>query len=195
MMKPEECLRAIAAVRGDAVCVPTMTTAPAWREIAPNDLSVTCAGFMGGAASLGLGIALGEPERRVIILDGDGSLLMQLGSLAAIAGAAPKNLVHMVFKNCVYQTSGCQEVPGGACVDFVAIARGAGYRNGYGFTDLAEFTKNLDGLLSQEGPTLVELRTELAECTPITAGFGPPFHQQAAELRARLAQQKTPTGR
>src|SRR5262245_62872560 len=75
-MKPEEVLRVIAAARGDAVCVPTMTTAPAWRTIAPDDLSVGCVGFMGGASSLGLGLALAQPDRRVLVFDGDGSLLI-----------------------------------------------------------------------------------------------------------------------
>ena len=90
-IKPEDALRAIAAARGDAICVPTMTTAPAWREIAPDDLSATCVGFMGGASSLGLGLALARPERRVLVFDGDGSLLMQLGTLATNAeiGRAP----------------------------------------------------------------------------------------------------------
>ncbi len=186
MMKPEDALRAIAAERGNAICVPTMTTAPAWRTIAPDDLSVTCVGFMGGASALGLGIALGVPDRRVIVLDGDGSLLMQLGSLAMIAGAAPRNLVHMVFNNGIYQTSGCQEMPCPS-LDFVMMARGAGYRNGCAFSDLLEFTQRLPGLLSEDGPLLVELHTGLAECTPMTAGLGPPFHKQVADLRARLS--------
>jgi len=127
-IKPEDALRAIAAARGDALCVPTMTTAPAWRTIAPNDLSVGCVGFMGGASSLGLGLALARPDRRVLVFDGDGSLLMQLGSLATVAGAAPRNLVHFLFKNGVYHTSGAQEIPGGGGVDFVQMAKGAGYR-------------------------------------------------------------------
>ncbi len=59
-MKPEDVLRAIAEVRGDALCVPTMTTSPAWRDLAPSDLSITCVGFMGGASSLGLGLALAQ---------------------------------------------------------------------------------------------------------------------------------------
>ena len=125
-MKPEDALQAIAAARGDAVCVPTMTTSPAWRTIAPDDLSVGCVGFMGGASSLGLGLALARPDRRVLVFDGDGSLLMQLGSLATVAGAAPRNLVHFLFKNGVYHTSGAQEVPGGGGVDFVQMAKGAG---------------------------------------------------------------------
>src|SRR3989304_3656147 len=89
LMKPEDVLRLIAAQRGSAICVPTMTTAPAWRSIAPDDLSVTCVGFMGGASALGLGLALARPDHRVLVLDGDGSLLMQLGSLATVAGGAP----------------------------------------------------------------------------------------------------------
>jgi len=187
MLKPEAVLRAIAAVRGDAVCVPTMTTAPAWREIAPGDLSVACVGFMGGASALGLGLALACPERRVLVFDGDGSLLMQLGSLATIAAAAPRNLTHFVFKNGVYHTSGGQEIPGGLRVDFVAMARGAGYRDACAIADLDELRRRLSALLSAEGPILVELLTGLAETTPMTAGLGAPFHEQAEALRRRLA--------
>src|SRR5580765_8746826 len=97
-MKPEDVLRMIAAARGTPICIPTMTTAPAWRTIAPDDLSISCVGFMGGASSIGLGLALARPERRVLVFDGDGSLLMQLGSLATVAGAAPRNPVHFPFK-------------------------------------------------------------------------------------------------
>ena len=86
LMRPEDVLRAINEARGEALVVPTMTTVPEWRTIAPDAPSVACVGFMGGASSLGLGLALAQPERRVIVLDGDGSLLMQLGSLATVAG-------------------------------------------------------------------------------------------------------------
>lgn len=185
-MKPEAVLRAIAAARGDAICVPTMTTVPAWRTIAPDDLSVACVGFMGGAAALGLGLALARPERRVIVFDGDGSLLMQLGSLVTVAGARPRNLVHLVFKNGVYHTSGSQEIPGGVNVDFVTLATGAGYPHAWAIDDLADFTRRLPAILAAEGPVLVELHTTLAEQTPMTAGVGAPFHQQLDRLRERL---------
>ena len=185
-IKPEELLRAIAAVRGDAVCVPTMTTVPAWRTIAPDDLSVVCVGFMGGASSLGLGLALARPDRRVIVFDGDGSLLMQLGSLATVAAARPRNLVHLVFKNGVYQTSGAQEIPGGLQVDFVAMAKAAGYREAYALADLDAFRRRFPATLRQEGPVLVELSTGLAEQTPMTAPGGKPFSQQVEELREKL---------
>src|SRR5881396_4223971 len=158
-IKPEDILRAIAAARGNAICVPTMTTSPAWRTLAPDDLSIGCVGFMGGASSLGLGLALATPKRRVIVFDGDGSLLMQLGSLATIAGAAPRNLTHLLFKNGVYHTSGAQEIPGGLTVDFVTMAKGAGYRAAYAITDVAELQRRLPSLLREEGPILVELHT------------------------------------
>src|SRR5262249_62359482 len=111
--------------RGTAICVPTMTTGPEWRAIAPDDLSVGCVGFMGGASSLGLGLALARPDRRVLVLDGDGSLLMQLGSLATIAGAGPRNLVHFLFKNGVDHTSGGPSCPGRVPVELVALGQGA----------------------------------------------------------------------
>jgi len=183
-IKPEELLRAIAALRGDAVCVPTMTTVPAWRTIAPDDLSVVCVGFMGGASSLGL--ALARPDRRVIVFDGDGSLLMQLGSLATVAAARPRNFVHLVFKNGVYQTSGAQEIPGGLHVDFVAMAKAAGYREAYALADLDAFRRRFPATLREEGPVLVELSTGLAEQTPMTAPGGKPFSQQVEELRGKL---------
>jgi len=186
-MKPEDVLRAIAAARGDAICIPTMTTAPAWREIAPDDLSITCQGFMGGASTLGLGLALARPERRVIVFDGDGSLLMQLGSLATIAGARARNLVHLLFKNGVYHTSGAQEIPGGLTVDFVQMAKGAGYREAFSIKDIGEFRRRLPSMLTADGPLFVELFTGLSEQTPMTVrGAGTPFHQQVEKLRGRL---------
>jgi phosphonopyruvate decarboxylase len=186
-MKPEDVLLAIAKARGDAICVPTMTTAPAWRDLAPDDLSVACVGFMGGASSLGLGLALARPDRRVIVFDGDGSLLMQLGSLATIAGAAPRNLLHLVFKNGVYHTSGAQETPGGLTVDFVAMARAAGYRSALAIRELDEFRRRLPALLTDEGPILVELHTTLADKTPMTSPGGQPFHEQVERVRQTLA--------
>jgi phosphonopyruvate decarboxylase len=185
-MKPEDVLRAIAAARGEAICLPTMTTAPAWRELAPDDVSVTCVGFMGGASAMGLGLALARPDRRVVVFDGDGSLLMQLGSLATIAGAQPRNLTHLVFKNGVYHTSGSQEIPGGLQVDFVAMAKGAGYRQAYAVRELDDFRKRLSGMLTDPGPLLVELHTGLADKTPMTARGGLPFDRQVETLRAKL---------
>ena len=127
---------------------------------------------MGGASAMGAGLALARPERRVIVFDGDGSLLMQLGSLATIAGARPRNLVHLLFKNGVYHTSGSQDIPGGLTVDFVTMARGAGYKSAMAITTLEEFKRKLPELLTAEGPIFVELHTSLADQTPMTARGG-----------------------
>ena len=194
LMKPEDVLQAIAAQRGEAIVVPTMTTAPAWRRLAPSDLSVTCVGFMGGASSLGLGLALARPDRRVVVLDGDGSLLMQLGSLATVAGAAPRNLVHFLFKNGVYHTSGAQGIPGGLSVDFVMMARGAGYRLATGIDDIGDLERRLPELLRAEGPVFVELRTGLAAETPMTVRERTPFHQQVHDARAKLLRPRADAG-
>ena len=185
-IKPEDILKAIAAARGNAICVPTMTTSPAWRTLAPDDLSIGCVGFMGGASSLGLGLALSVPDRRVVVFDGDGSLLMQLGSLATIAGAAPRNLTHLLFKNGVYHTSGSQDIPGGLTVDFVQMAKGAGYRKAYAVSDFEDFKRRLPSMLSDEGPLLVELHTGLADKTPMTDRGGLSFNQQIENLRKKL---------
>lgn len=191
-MRPEDILKMIADARGDAICVPTMTTAPAWRKLAPGDLSVTCTGFMGGASSLGLGLALARPDRRVIVFDGDGSLLMQLGSLATIAGAAPRNLTHLLFKNGVYHTSGAQGIPGGEGVDFVGMAKAAGYRSAVAVADLDELGLRLPEILGGVGPLLVELLTGLAAETPMTARGAVPFPQQVEDLRTKLLRPRKP---
>ena len=185
-MKPEDVLQIIAAARGTAICVPTMTTSPSWRVLAPDDLSIYCVGFMGGASTLGLGLALGSPDRRVLVFDGDGSLCMQLGSLPTIAGVAPKNLAHLLFKNNVYHTSGAQAMPGGEGVDFVMMARGAGYRSAFAVRTLDELKQRLPAILHDDGPLFVELHTGLAEKTPMTDRGGVPFPQQVETLRRRL---------
>jgi phosphonopyruvate decarboxylase len=122
----------------------------------------------------------------VLVFDGDGSLLMQLGSLATVAGARPRNLIHFLFKNGVYHTSGAQETPGGLTVDFVTMARAAGYRTATAIGELEDLTRRLPTLLAAEGPSFVELHTTLAEQTPMTAPGGKPFHEQVDDLRTAL---------
>ena len=106
---------------------------------------------MGSASTIGLGIALAQPGRRVIVVDGDGSLLMQLGSLVTIAGAAPANLLHFVFENGVYETSGSQPLPGEGRFDLADMARGAGYAQVASFSDAADLSAALPRLLRASG--------------------------------------------
>src|SRR5436190_23718645 len=83
-------------------------------------------GSMGLAIPIALGVALAQPKRKVIALEGDGSLLMQLGCLATIAMLAPKNLTLIVMDNGIYQITGGQPTPAAASADLVAVARGCG---------------------------------------------------------------------
>ena len=83
-------------------------------------------GSMGLASSIGLGLALGQPERRVIVLDGDGSVLMNLGTLATIAHYAPENYLLVILDNCCYGSTGSQPTCTHLGTDLAAIARAAG---------------------------------------------------------------------
>jgi phosphonopyruvate decarboxylase len=119
-------------------------------------------GCMGGAAPTALGIALAQPNRRVMIVDGDGSLLMQLGVLATIAGAAPKNFYHIVVVNGVYETSGFQPTPSAGQLDFAQMALGAGYKKGYTIDDIAVLRERLPAIMNEEGPVMIALKVEQA---------------------------------
>ena len=190
-IQPLDALRAIAEHRGNAIAVSTMTTVEPWHQYSPHELNVTCIGFMGGASSLGLGLALAQPQRRVIVMDGDGSLLMQLGTLATVAGAAPPNFFHFLFKNGVYQVSGSKSIPSAERIDFATMAKGAGYRHAFAFDDLEDFRVRLPEVLSLEGPVFVQLTTAEIPNAPQGAaiGAGASFPQEAETTRAALARQ------
>ena len=100
---------------------------------------------MGKASSMALGLALAQPGEKVILFDGDGSLLMNLGALIAIANKAPANLCHFVMENGVYATTGGQPVPGQGRFSLAKLALAAGYPAAYEFDDLEEFTTSSPG--------------------------------------------------
>jgi thiamine pyrophosphate-dependent acetolactate synthase large subunit-like protein len=113
-------------------------------------------GSMGLASSVGLGVALHRPDRKVIILDGDGNLLMGLGNLALIGAVAPRNLVHLVLDNGVYGTTGNQPTVAGTTA-FHRMAVMAGYRHGYLTGDREELETILTTCASQDGPILLQI--------------------------------------
>lgn len=142
--------------RNNSIVVTTMTTNFEWPQIsAKPELDLALSGAMGKASSVGLGLALAQPERKVIVLDGDGSLLMNLGSLITISNMAPANLIHFVFVNEVYRTTGGQPIPHANKVDFASLASAAGYKNVFNFTLLADLEDNIDTIIAQLGPTFV----------------------------------------
>lgn len=160
VMKRDECLQVLARHRTDEIVVAVYTAAQEWIHISPSDLNYTFVGAMGQGSSHALGIALGRPDRRVVILDGDGSLLMNLGTLVTIAHAAPGNLVHCLCRNGTYETNGAVATPGGDQVSFTGFARDAGYRRTCAFDQLEDWEREAGGLLREDGPIFVELRVE-----------------------------------
>ena len=123
MMRRDECFRKIAEHRGGAIVVAAYTSAFEWMAIDPSPLNFVSVGAMGQASSHALGLAIGLPDRRIVVLDGDGSLLMNLGSLVTIAEAGPENLVHFVVENGTYEANGATRSRGaGASISPVSRA-------------------------------------------------------------------------
>lgn len=153
-------LAALAKRREEQVVVSTMTVMRPWRDSAETDRDLVCVGFMGGASTFGLGVQLARPDVPVWVLDGDGSLAMQLGSLLTIANAAPRRFLHVVFHNGVYDTSGAQPILAEGNMSFTEMAKGAGYVEAVRFDDIESFDVALDELLEVDGPVFVELISE-----------------------------------
>ncbi len=163
MMPAKDALRALAQHRTNEIVLPTMTANQLWSELSSHELDLPTMGAMSKASSLALGLALARPERRVWIIDGDGSLLMNLGSLVTIANMAPANLVHFVFNNGVYELSGRQPLPGARHIDFCGLAKSAGYRNAYHFDDLEDLHIRAAEVVACQGPALVCLHVQPGE--------------------------------
>lgn len=166
MMKRDECLKVLARHRTDEIVVAVYKAAQEWIHISPSDLNYTFTGAMGQGSSHALGLALGRPDKRVIVLDGDGSLLMNLGSLVTIGNAAPKNLIHCVCENGTYETNGAVRIPGARRVSFTGIARAAGYPKSYEFDNLEDWEREVGRILKEEGPILVDLKLVAGEEYP-----------------------------
>ena len=158
MMRRDECFRKIAELRGDAIVVSTYSSAFEWRKISPSSLNYFSVGAMGQASSHALGLAIGLPDHKVIVLDGDGSLLMNLGGLVTMAEAAPKNIVHFVAENGCYEANGSHPIPGQNRIDFAGLACAAGYAEVFEFDGLNRFAAELPEVLSTPGPVFVTLK-------------------------------------
>jgi len=159
MMQRDECLKALARHVTDAdIVLPVYSTAFDWIDIRPHPLNYLSHGAMGLASSHGLGLALGRPDKRIIVLDGDGSLLMNLGTLVTAAAVAPKNFFHLVCENGTYEANGGHPIPGRERVEFAEFARAAGYRNVHEFSDLRIFEQRVGAVLGEVGPVFVTLK-------------------------------------
>jgi sulfopyruvate decarboxylase subunit beta len=184
MMKRDECLQALARHLTDEIVVATYQAAFDWLVIRPHPLNYVSIGAMGIASSHGLGLALGRPDKRILVLDGDGSLLMNLGSLVSTVEAAPRNFVHFVCENGTYEANGAHPIPGRNRVSFVGFARAAGYTRCHEFAEFADFEARIAGVLREEGPVFVDLKVEPGKPSPQDYGY---IHSAAARNAFKAA--------
>jgi thiamine pyrophosphate-dependent acetolactate synthase large subunit-like protein len=177
---------ALATARGDAIVVATMGAMHAFDQLQLMDGRMSSVPLMGGAAGLGLGLAIAQPARRVIVVDGDASLLMQLGGLVTVATQAPTNLLHVLIRNGTQFTgNGNLSVPG-AQADFVALARAAGYRHAQRIDSADEWAARCAAILAQDGPGFVELVVEPA---PARLGAAAPQQEIPDRQFERMGQE------
>jgi phosphonopyruvate decarboxylase len=157
MITYADACRVINNSRDEAVVVTTMTQTKYWYQISEYpDLDIGIANAMSKPSSVAFGIALGKPDRSVICLDADGSLLMNFGSLATIAGMAPTNLYHFVFNNGIYSVTGVQPVPAPR-VEYAKTAEACGYASAYRFDEVESLDSSLPEILASPGPVLIEI--------------------------------------
>ena len=136
-------------------------------------------GTMGLAIPIALGVALAQPQRKVFALEGDGSLLMQLGVLGTVATLRPANLVAIVWDNGSYQITGGQPTLTASGVDLVAMARGAGLAHSVWARDEAHFEALIDAGLKAQEPLFICARTDNAPPAGVT-------ERDAAKIRSRF---------
>jgi thiamine pyrophosphate-dependent acetolactate synthase large subunit-like protein len=117
-------------------------------------------GSMGLAVPIGLGLSIAQPERQVFALEGDGSLLMNLGCLSTVAMVAPRNLTIVIWDNGSYQITGGQRAATGVVTDLVAVARGAGISRSYWASDESDFERLVGEALQQDGPMVIAARVD-----------------------------------
>jgi thiamine pyrophosphate-dependent acetolactate synthase large subunit-like protein len=184
------------------VIITSMGAAREWMVLGAGPLDLPLVpSSMGTAPSIALGVALAQPERRVIVVNGDGAMLMHLGALVTITAAAPPNLTLILQDNGIYEVTGAQPTPGaaparadGGSVDFVGMALACGFRSIFHFTDAEQWAREITRVLATEGPNFV-----LLDVQPVPGAVGPrspgPAAARAHALQRCLAQPIKPRPR
>ena len=179
-MKRFDCLKALASTAGDALVVSSAgATTLEWNALRPGDGNFRVR-TLGLCSSIALGMALGLPHRKVIALDGDGSLLMNLCSLPTIARLSPSNLIHIVFDNHVYEASGCGETATAGGADLVGIALAAGIKKASWASSVESFAQIVSAALNNRELTFIGAKVETARTTV------PPYPMDEVENKYRF---------
>lgn len=184
-MSHRDALEIVLAHRGQRILVTTMTSSGIVPQLSDSPLDFHyIPSSMGQGPALGLGLALAQPKRGVIVLNGDGCTLMNLGCLVTLANH-PADVVLVILDNGLYEVTGGQPTPGSGRTDFAGLARAAGIPRAYTFDTLDAWRSGAAEALSGRGPVAVWLKIEgrLGQKTPKAPR---PMAEQIARLRDAL---------
>ncbi len=157
-------VRALLADRGDLLVIAGLG-APAWDATDAGDHPLTFPlwGAMGGAAAIGLGLALAQPDRRVLVLTGDGELLMGMGSLATIGVQHPRNLALVVLDNERYGETGMQPSHTAFGVDLAAAAKACCFASSAKITTMDQVAAFREAIHRSDGPLFAQIKIDAAK--------------------------------
>jgi thiamine pyrophosphate-dependent acetolactate synthase large subunit-like protein len=170
------------------IVITNQASARIWPKLADHRLDCHYnPSAMGGAIPLAVGLALAQPQRNVLVVSGDGSLLMSLGSLVTAATSGAANLTIVVLDNRLYEVTGGQKTPAtDAAVDLPTLATAAGLKSASGFAELSDWRNSAGSFLQLPGPRFVSLR--VSRTPPEYMAFKtPPIADQLERLRATLS--------
>ena len=192
MISSLEAIMAINSWRGDAFVVSATAALREWSSVSRRrDLDLDLSDCMDKAPSVGLGLALAQPHRRVLVLDCDTVLRRNLGSLITVGNASPSNLVHFLFEDGSYISTEGEPILHLDRVNFKALAEGAAYSTTCQFGRLEDLVIGLEDLMEETGPTFVSLKVVHDRDMP-----GYPARTMSDSLRAvrgSLSQERTGT--
>lgn len=183
-----DALRVLADLRSDQIVVTAMGAAREWPKLSQHPLDFHYVpSAMGNAPALGVGLALAQPSREVIVLNGDGSTLMSLGCLVTIAAQRPPNLTLIVLNNGLYEVTGGQQTAAGqTSIDWLQLVHSTGIASSARFGDLEDWQQRAAETLQLPGPRVVVL-----DVAPVGANYDlespGPMAQRLAQFRQALA--------
>jgi sulfopyruvate decarboxylase subunit beta len=186
MLDKYVCLEKLFSLRRDEIVVTTMSVATPWARLSDGPLDFAMVeSSMGQAPPFGLGLALARPDRRIIVLNGDGSTLMCLGTLVTIAQNPADNFTLVVVENGTYEVTGNQPIPGAGLVDFETLGRGAGLVHVHTIEDDRDFDACLPFHFEGPGPRIFTWKVRTAdEPVPKPRAY---IRERALQLRQALS--------
>lgn len=188
VMPVVESLRVLAELcAGDQIVVTNQGSARIWPKLRQRSLDFHYnPSTMSGAIPLALGLALAQPQREVLAISGDGSLLMSLGSLVTVVGSGVTNLTIVLLDNGLYEVTGGQETPAArSSVDYAGLAQAAGFPSTAEFLDLADWQARAADVLACPGPRFIRLTVSAAP-HEFLSNLTPSLAEQLAGLRHSL---------